>query len=445
MDATLIPAVTGMAAKGADMLRGNRHKAQHTNPDTRVDALLGVAAILPQLFNLLVPSPLTERFIPMKLSTLYRLYKARPYLEGLGAIGLAALTYRQRLRDSKGAWLSRTAAVTAGTKFLAQLISPSTAFRPQEGHLVVTAKELNRLLEPTDQVLGLYLNGEARCYPLSIMRKPHLLHDSVGGIPVVPTYCEFTNSALAFRDEWQGQRLALEVVAFPNNNIVFYEGHSDGMIQQLEAAIGAGPNEGNPLQVFPLMVTSWKHWQALHPDTTGLWFDQELKEGALKYVMEAVERLDARSEGPLYAVEGGVDTRLPAKEPVLAVRIKGRAKAYTRDYLRDHPVLHDELAGEPIVVFFDAERDVAAAYLRRTEDGELSFEEAVHGRAIAEDQTHGLLWDVAGCAQVGRQAERCLKPVPFTLDKVHWFAWAHFYPETTVAGQGQRTAPVPQG
>jgi hypothetical protein len=299
---------------------------------------------------------------------------------------------------------------------------------------VVTARELNRRLQPDDAVLGLYLNGEARCYPLELLRKPHLIHDAVGGVPVVPTYCEFSRAAVAFRDDWRGERLQLQVVAFPNGSAVFYEGRSDGMFNQLEGVIGAGPHTGDPLQVFPLAVTTWRHWQELHPDTTGLWYDQDLKSGALQAVLDATERLDDRLDAPLYAVSGGADTRLDPKEPVFAVRLKGRAKAFTRSYLRQHPVVNDTLAGEPIVVLYDANRDIASAYFRRDDSGVREFKAAEHGKAIAEDQTDGLLWDVAGCAQLGREKASCLKPVPFAVDKVRWYAWAHTYADTAIAG-----------
>lgn len=436
---SLIPtgatAAAALATRGADYFKRGRQRMLPDVPDTGVDVALAVLAIAPQVFNLLVPSPLTERIVPMKLSTLYRLHKARPYLEGAGALALAGLTFRQRMRDSSGRNLSAAISVTTATKFLSQLFTPPIAFTPHDGHLVVTPKELTRLLDPESPVLGLFLNGEARCYPLEILRKPHLIHDTVGGVPVVPTYCEFSRSALAFRDDWRGERLDMQVVAFPNNNVVFYEGHSDGMIQQLQATIGAGPNTGEPLQVFPLMVTTWRHWQELHPQTTGLWYEQNVKAGALQYVMEGIEKLDARTEEPLYAVRGGADTRLAPKEPVLAVRIKGRAKVYTRAYLEANPVINDEVAGEPIVVLYDAQRDLAACYSRRLDDRVLEFKATPHGTAIAEDQSEGLLWDVAGCAQVGRREERCLKPVAFHLDGVRWFAWAHFYPDTAIAGR----------
>lgn len=433
---TVATAATAVAARGADYLKKDtgKGKAKASVPDTGLDLALAALAIVPQVFNLLVPSPLSERFIPMKLSMLYTLYKARPYLEGAGALALAALTFRQRLRDSKGQALGAAISVTTASKFLSQLFTPAIAFTPHDGHLVVTAKELNRILQPDSPVIGLFLNGEARVYPLELLRKPHVLHDSVGGVPVAPTYCEFTRSALAFRDDWRGERMDLQVVAFPNNNVVFYESHSDGLIQQLDATIGAGPNTGDPLQVFPMMVTTWRHWHELHPDTTGLWYEVNLKGGALQYVMEATEKLDDRTAEPLYAVRGGADHRLHPKAPVFAVRHKGRAKAYTRDYLKQHPVINDDLAGEPIVVLYDEARDIAQAYFRRFEDRVLEFFPAEHGKAVAEDQTDGRLWDVAGCAQVGRQKAQCLKPVPFSLDKVRWFAWAHFYPDSAIAG-----------
>ncbi|MDB5101565.1 MAG: hypothetical protein JWM80_5986 [Cyanobacteria bacterium RYN_339] len=426
--------VTLATTRGFDYLMKQGSKAQQAKhllmppkAEGKAELALAALAIAPQLVNVFGPSPVVERFWAMSLDQLYWLYKARPYLEGLSMAALAGLAYRQRTLKTGGKAMQVATQAIMALRFGAQMVSAPTAFAADAaGHLVVTSRELGRLLKPDDLVLGLYLNGEARCYPLEVLKRPHLLHDSVGGIPVVPTYCEHSHAAVAYRDEWRGERLELNVAASPNGNVAFYEGKSDGMIHQLEGAIGAGPNAGAILQTFPLAFTTWQAWRTLHPDTTGIWFEQGPAGGAVVAMMKGLEALDQRGRQPLFKVRGGVDPRLPAKEPVFGIRVKGRALAFTREHLRANPVQELELGGEPVVVLYDEQLDVAACYART-----LGFKAARHGLAVAED-TSGRLWQVSGVPSDDRDADR-LRPVAFAIDKVRWYAWSHFNPGTALA------------
>jgi hypothetical protein len=409
-----------------------KHLLMPPKHEGKAEVALAALAIAPQVVNVFGPSPVVERFWAMSLDQLYWLYKARPYLEGLSMVALAGLAYRQRTLKTGGKAMQVATQAIMALRFGAQVLSAPTAFAPEPGgHLVVTPRELNKLLKPEDPVLGLYLNGEARCYPLEILKRPHLIHDSVGGVPVVPTYCELSHAAIAFRDEWRGERLELNVAASPNGNVVFYEKHSDGMIQQMDGAIGAGPNGGAVLQTFPLAMTTWQAWRALHPETSGIWYEQGPAGGAVTALIKGMETLDKRGREPLFKVSGGVDPRLPAKEPVFGVRLKGQALAFTREHLRAHPVQELELAGEAIVVLYDEKLDIAAAYAR-TE----AFKAARHGDSIAED-AGGRLWQVSGVPADRADATR-LRPVAFAVDKVRWYAWSHFHPHTRLIGEQRR-------
>jgi hypothetical protein len=46
----------------------------------------------------------------------------------------------------------------------------------------------DRLLKPSERVLGVALEGEAKAYPLRILNWHELVNDSVGGRPVVVTW-----------------------------------------------------------------------------------------------------------------------------------------------------------------------------------------------------------------------------------------------------------------
>ncbi len=52
----------------------------------------------------------------------------------------------------------------------------------------VTASELGKLLDETDRVLGVYLKGEAKAFPIRILNWHELVNTEVGGQPILVTW-----------------------------------------------------------------------------------------------------------------------------------------------------------------------------------------------------------------------------------------------------------------
>src|SRR6056297_1014261 len=59
---------------------------------------------------------------------------------------------------------------------------------------VVSAAEA-RWLQPSERVIGVSIGGEHRAYPLKILNWHELINDTVGGEPIVITYCPLCDSA----------------------------------------------------------------------------------------------------------------------------------------------------------------------------------------------------------------------------------------------------------
>jgi hypothetical protein len=53
-------------------------------------------------------------------------------------------------------------------------------------------------IAPTEPVIAFELNGDARAYPLAIMTWHEIVNDTVGGAPVVITFCPLCNTAVAY-------------------------------------------------------------------------------------------------------------------------------------------------------------------------------------------------------------------------------------------------------
>lgn len=443
MNPMLNTAVTLVGTQGVDFLRrrgrddaGVTRWAQPRQVDGPADLALAALAVAPQAISVL--GPLTASIGSASLDALYAIHKARPWLDAAAGGALAALAWRQGKYKQEGRFLGYGMKAVGALRLAATVLTPQVALDPHaEGKIVVTARELDRLMAPADLLVGVVINGEARCWPLEVLRRPHVLHDAVGGQPVAVTYCAFTRSAVVFRDAWRGHRLELTVAGVPSNNVAFYDKRSDGMIHQMAAKIGAGPHAGARLQTFPAFLTTWKAWKGLHPATTGLWFETEPPTTAIGRLLHWAEAQDDQLDGPLLPVRGGVDARLPAKSEVLGAWIGDEAIAISREALKARPVRELELGGEPVVVLYDLKRDMAMAYLRRVDGKVLSFEVAEHGDAVAADRETGRLWDVTGVSRDDGEISY-LRPVAHAIDRVRWFAWAHFHPATAIVGDRGR-------
>jgi hypothetical protein len=144
---------------------------------------------------------------------------------------------------------------------------PSVMSPPKE-RTVLSAAEGDELLGPDETVLGLYHDGEARAYPRKHIARPHYLPDVVQGDSLVVTYCVLCNSGVAFHPDFDGEPMDILPITAPDNNILLLERNTGNYIQQLEARVVAGPDDGTVLESIPVQIAEWGEWKRLHPETT---------------------------------------------------------------------------------------------------------------------------------------------------------------------------------
>ncbi|TET95071.1 MAG: DUF3179 domain-containing protein, partial [Dehalococcoidia bacterium] len=151
--------------------------------------------------------------------------------------------------------------------------------------------------------------------------------------------------------------------------------------------------------------------------------------------------------GPFF--EGEPDPRLPAMERVVAVSIGEDAKAYPFSVLAVERVVHDQLGGEDIVVFWGAsdtasaldDPDVAAGRAvgaatvwKPVVDGQRLTFRAEGDSRFVDDETR-TAWSLLGQAIDGPLEDSQLEPL--VHGTYFWFAWAAFNPGTSLyEGQG---------
>jgi hypothetical protein len=136
--------------------------------------------------------------------------------------------------------------------------------------------ERGKLLVSDDRVIGVAHAGEARAYPLRLMRWHEVVNDVVGGRSVAVTYGPLCDSVAVFsRDTPSGKAtLGLSGLLYNSNALLYDRERADPADSPLWTQLGGQPVAGRDpaqapaLRPLPAVVTTWSRWLERHPQTT---------------------------------------------------------------------------------------------------------------------------------------------------------------------------------
>ena len=130
----------------------------------------------------------------------------------------------------------------------------------------VSAK-IVRGLKGYEPVIGLVLNGEAKAYPLRILMWHEIVNDTIGGVPVLVTYCPLCNSAIVFE-----RRIGDRVTTFGttgklrHSDMVMYDRMTESWWQQFLGEAIVGELTGQTLKAIPSRLESFDAFKARAPE-----------------------------------------------------------------------------------------------------------------------------------------------------------------------------------
>ncbi|MFZ3035018.1 MAG: DUF3179 domain-containing protein [Parvibaculum sp.] len=124
-----------------------------------------------------------------------------------------------------------------------------------------------RQLSPRAPVIVIALNGEARAYPLEVMLWHEIVNDTLGGVPIVATYCPLCNVALVFRRKVEGRMLDFGTTGLlRDSNLVMYDRQTESWWQQFGGRAIVGEWTGTRLAMIPSRVESFAAFARQYPD-----------------------------------------------------------------------------------------------------------------------------------------------------------------------------------
>jgi hypothetical protein len=296
-------------------------------------------------------------------------------------------------------------------------------------------------LQPQEPVIALHHNGNAKAYPLQILTFHEIVNDRIGGTPVAVTFCPLCYAALVFDRRIDGEAVEFGTSGMlRNSDLVMYDRTTESLWQQLTGKAIVGDRAGTTLSQVPAQIISFGQFRENFPRGSVLSRDTGYSRNYGQNPYAGYDDIDKRP----FLYDGPRDDRLPPMEKVVAVSLGGTHVAYPHSVTRKERVIHDTVAGRPLVVFH-AEGAVSALDKSRIAESKAVgstgvFDRRADGQTLTfryddgrfVDEETGSTWTVTGRAVdgplQGAQLDRVEHGNHFA------FSWFAFRPETAVYG-----------
>jgi hypothetical protein len=304
----------------------------------------------------------------------------------------------------------------------------------------VSIKDADAWLKPLEPIILVQVEEDAKAYPIQILIWHEIANDTVGGEPLVVTFCPLCNTAIAFKRTVNGQVLDFGTTGrLRYSNLIMYDRQTETWWQQATGEAIAGELTGTQLEFYPAVIISWEDFKTSYPQgnvlsrETGYLRDY----GHNPYVgYDDVNNLPFLYQGP------ATPDQLPPVARVLTIDLNGEAVAYPYETLKQIGVVNDTVGGEDVVVFWQAGTvsplDSSTTASGRDVGTAMTFSRMVDGQTLSFTFTKGKItdeqtnseWNVLGQAIAGELKGKQLAPL-ISINHF-WFSWAAFKPQTRI-------------
>ena len=303
----------------------------------------------------------------------------------------------------------------------------------------VAGKEADEWLDPREPVIVVSAGDETRAYPLQLLTWHEIVNDEVGGVPLAVTFCPLCNASLVFDRRANDRLLDFGTTGkLRKSDLVMWDRQTESWWQQFTGRAIVGEMAGTELTRLPASIVAYEDFRRAYPQALVL----SRRTGHRRpYGSNPYRGYDSIEDQPFLFFDP-IDERLPPMERVLNISVGDHHKLYPFSALSRVPVVNDEVAETPVVVFsrdgtlsvLDESRIAdsrtvpsATAYARLVGGRELHFE-ASEGQIV--DRETGSTWNLFGAATSGPLEGSRLQVIE---TGVHFaFAWLAFNPNSEI-------------
>ena len=279
-------------------------------------------------------------------------------------------------------------------------------------------------------VIGVAINNEAKAYPIEVIGYHHQVRDTIGGEPVMITYCTVCRTGRVYSPLVNGKMENFRLVGMDHFNAMFEDATTKSWWRQESGVAITGPLKGTALKEVPSQQMSLGAWLELHPNSYVLQPDSNFKKEYADLKGYDADTLNS-------SLEKRDSASWKFKSWVIGVKINSNAKAYDWNTLAKNKMTEDEFAGTPLLLTMSKNERSFYVLNRTTLNGVLHFSiyNSPNGiinfnntSSFLHDDKTNSTWNINGTCIDGLMKGTQLKPVPAYQE--FWHSWKEFHPET---------------
>lgn len=270
-------------------------------------------------------------------------------------------------------------------------------------------------------VLGVTIGTESKAYPIEIIGYHHQVRDSVGGQPIMVTYCTVCRTGRVFSPVIDRKPESFRLVGMDHYNAMFEDAQTKSWWRQANGEAIVGPMKGKMLSEIGSGQMSLAAWTNLHPDTKILQADSKFA--------DAYKELEDYDEGKRKGrLERKDSLSWKDKSWIVAIQIGMGARAYDWIELQKMRVINDTLQGIPLLVMAAPDSMSFYSYNRIVKSDTLTFSFNGDGQNMIDTKTNST-WSWTGKCIEGALKNSLLTPMQAYQE--YWHSWRTFHPQTT--------------
>ena len=286
----------------------------------------------------IMPMPGSQQMNSIDLA--YFLYKWRWIFRGL----FAAMIFLGLFKSQwKRKWLlffpiAIVAAVVYMTNFV--MAADHMFYQPKQVLMVNTSENK---VDSSRLVIGVTNNGEAKAYPIQFLGYHHQVQDTVGGKPMIITYCTVCRTGRVYEPVVNGKPEKFRLVGMDHFNAMFEDATTKSWWRQVSGEAITGKLKGQQLPEVFSTQTSLTDWLQLNPNSLIMQADAnfinsydstfKFERGASKSKLTGTDSLSWKDKSWVIGVKAGKET-----------------KAYDWNQLKKEKLIQDKIGTTPVLI-----------------------------------------------------------------------------------------------
>jgi hypothetical protein len=289
-----------------------------------------------------------------------------------------------------------------------QMTADHMFLQPQS---LVFKSRAENILSDSSIVITVSHQGEAKAYPIRYIQYHHQVRDSIGGNPIMVTYCNVCRTGRVFEPVVNGNLENFRLVGMDHFNAMFEDATSKSWWRQATGEAITGPLKGSVLNEVESNQLTLNTFFSLYP--LGKVMQPEEHSKSHYDTLGRFEK--GRSKGKLTRTDS---VSWKDKSWVLGVEINGMSKAYDWIALKESKILNDKVGNTPIVIAISADGQSFVAFKK---DNEEQFSIRNDSLISASEK-----YDFQGHSKAGNALQKV------KIYQEFWHSWKEFHPETEV-------------